>query len=417
MNKNYGLIIVGGGHAGAHLANALHRKKYTGSVAVISDENVLPYHRPPLSKECVTAETVKPRPLLSGGIQKDENIDLLLNVRVTGGDARRRLLLLSNGVELTYQNLVLATGSTPRVLAVPGADLAGVLPLKTLVDVEQLRARLAEVQNLVLVGGGFINLELACSLAGPDRTITVLERNDRILQRAVSPEVSVFLTGKAREAGVTVLLGEQVECLHENDGQVSGVSTVSGHQLPAGCVVIAVGSEAELTLARTLGLACDNGLRVDEHLQAGPGVFGMGDCVSFPTPDGDGFMRLESVQNATDQANYIAAALMGEPQDGYQAVPWFWSVQGKNRLQITGLWRPGLTRVLADDADDADTANGGFSYYHYDGDELVAVESLNSPGEHLFSRKMMAAGYSPSQDVVRAGFEAVKAAYAGHQSE
>lgn len=412
MNKNYDLIVVGGGHAGAHLANTLHRKKFPGTVAVISDEEAKPYHRPPLSKECVTAEEIKPRSLLSGGIQKDETTDLLLNVRVAGGDVSQRVLHLSNGDTLSFEHLVLATGSSPRALEVPGAHLKGVMALKTLANVHLIREQLKNIHDLVLIGGGFINLELACSLADSGRTITVLERNDRILQRAVSPDVSEFLAEKARQAGVRVCLGEQVERLHEKDGAVCGVATVSGKEFPADCVVVAVGSEPELTLARSLGLPCENGLRVDERLQVVPGVYGIGDCVTFPAPDCQGFMRLESVQNATDQANYVAASLLCEAQRDYQAVPWFWSVQGQNRLNIAGLWRPGLTQVVADNSD---TDTGGFSLYHFDNDLLVAVESLNSPGEHLFARKMLSAEFSPTLDTVRAGFDAVKTAFSEHQ--
>lgn len=405
MKNDYDLVIVGGGHAGAHLLNTLHRKKYTGSVALISDENVAPYHRPPLSKECLTPDTLKVKPLLLGGIHQNENINLMLDTRVTGGSTAEKTLTLSNGNTLAYHNLVIATGSSPRALDVPGARLQGVLSLKTLEDVKLIRNQLESMHDLVLIGGGFINLELAFSLSAPGRNITVLERCDRILQRAVSPEISAYLSNKAREAGIRILTGEQVEQLQEHEGAVSGVTTLSGKQFPANCVIVAVGSEPELTLAKTLGLDCNNGLRVNKDLQVAPGIYAMGDCVSFPGPDEQNHMRLESVQNATDQAEYIASSLLGESQSGYQAVPWFWSIQGSNRLQMTGLWKPDLTAVVCENID---PSASGFSLYHYDGKQLVSVESLNSPGEHLLARKMLAAGYSPEIDRVKAGFACVK---------
>lgn len=408
MRNDYDLVIVGGGHAGAHLLNTLHRKKYTGSVALISEENALPYHRPPLSKECLTPEPLKTRPLLAGGVHQNENITLLLGTRVTVGNVANKTLTLSNGNELDYGNLVLATGSTPRVLDAPGAQLQNVLSLKTLEDVKLIRAQLENMHDLVLVGGGFINLELAFSLASPNRNITVLERCERILQRAVSPEISTFITQQARNAGITILTNEQVECINGHEGAAAKVVTASGKHLPANCVIVAVGSEPELTLAKSLGLDCSNGLRVNKDLQVAPGIFAMGDCASFPEPEDKNHMRLESVQNATDQAEYIANRLLGETQSGYQAVPWFWSVQGGNRIQMTGLWRPGLTAVLSKNSDATAT---GFSFYHFDGNRLVSVESLNSPGEHLLSRKMLAAGYSPEAESIKAGFSEVKAAF------
>lgn len=406
MRNDYDLVIVGGGHAGAHLLNTLHRKKYTGSVALISDENVPPYHRPPLSKECLTPDPLKPRPLLAGGVHQNENITLLLDTRVTGGDITRKILTLSNGDEVGYGKLVLATGSTPRALDVPGAGLENILSLKTLEDVKRIRAQLESMHDLVLVGGGFINLELAFSLAKPNRNITILERADRILQRAVSPAISSFITRQAREAGITVLTGEQLECINGHDGVAAEVLTLSGKRLAANCVIVAVGSEPELTLAKSLGLDCSNGLHVNQDLQVAPGIFAMGDCVSFPVAENKTSMRLESVQNATDQAEYIANRLLGEAQIGYQAVPWFWSIQGGNRLQMTGLWRPGLTSVLCKSSD---AAAIGFSFYHFDNQQLVCVESLNSPGEHLLSRKMLSAGYSPATETIQEGFAAVKA--------
>ena len=262
MNNNFDVVIVGGGHAGSHLANILSRNKYPGSVAVINDENALPYHRPPLSKECITDAEVRPRPLFSGGTLSGENIKYLQNHHVTGGDLVERKLNLADGHTVTYKKLVIATGSQPRALSIPGSELAGIMSLKTLVDVENIRQKLAQSANIVLVGGGFISLELACSLAGSHRNITVLERNERLLQRAVSPATSEFLRAKAEALGVEVCFGANVVQLTGEDGHVNTVITCSGREIPADLVVVAIGSEPEVTLGSSLGLECRDGILV-----------------------------------------------------------------------------------------------------------------------------------------------------------
>ena len=406
MNNNFDVVIVGGGHAGSHLANILSRNKYPGSVAVINDENALPYHRPPLSKECITDAEVRPRPLFSGGTLSGENIKYLQNHHVTGGDLVERKLNLADGNTVTYKKLVIATGSQPRALTIPGSELAGIMSLKTLVDVENIRQKLAQSTNIVLVGGGFISLELACSLAGSHRNITVLERNERLLQRAVSPGTSEFLRAKAEALGVEVCFGANVVKLTGENGHVNTVITCSGREIPADLVVVAIGSVPEVTLGSSLGLECRDGILVDQNLRASADVYSMGDCVRFPEINKNCAMRLESVQNATDQATYIAAQLMGEEQDAYQALAWFWSIQGPSRLQIAGLWEPGMSSVSS--YSDCGTT---LSVYHYAGDKLCAVETVNRPGEHLLARKILNTAFSPTRDAVTAGLEMIKAQF------
>lgn len=406
MNNNFDVVIVGGGHAGSHLANILSRKKYSGSVAVINNENALPYHRPPLSKECITDAEVRPRPLFSGATLAGENIKYLQNHHVTGGDLVEKTLSLANGSTVTYKKLIIATGSQPRALSVPGSDLAGILTLKTLVDVERIREKLADAVNIVLVGGGFINLELACSLAGSHRKVVLLERNNRLLERAVSPYTAEHLRAKAEALGVEIHFNSNVAQIEGEEGHAKSVVTCTGTKIPADLVVVAIGSIPEITLGCSLGLDCSDGILVDHRLRATPDVYSMGDCVRFPDVNKDCAMRLESVQNATDQAVYIAAELLGDMQEAYQALPWFWSVQGPSRLQIAGLWNPDMTSVI-----NHGECGMTLSVYHYEDDRLCAVETVNRPGEHLLMRKILNTKFSPTRDAVAAGLDSIKAQF------
>ncbi|OEY66104.1 NAD(P)/FAD-dependent oxidoreductase [Marinobacter sp. X15-166B] len=412
MKNEFDVVIIGAGHAGAHLVNVLVRKKYTGSVALISDEMFQPYHRPPLSKEYLKTEQVDSRPLLTGGALSSPNISFMPGCRVAGGDLQAGSLTLTNGTELGFKQLVLATGASPRKLAIEGAGLEGIVSLKTLADAEKIREALFQTKELVLVGGGFINLELACSLAGEGRTITVLEQTPRLLQRAVSPVMSEFLKTEAEKLGVRILLNEEVSRFEGDGKRISHVVTAAGERFEAGLAVVAIGSVPESGLAEDLGLECTNGIVVNGQLQAAPNVYALGDCVFFPDPSASHSLRLESVQNATDQANYVAEALTGSAQEEYHAIPWFWSVQGANRLQIAGLAKPGTRQVIS-----GEPADANFAVYHYLGEQLCAVETINRPGEHMLARKMLKENFSPTEAEVVQGVEAIKAALASRESK
>lgn len=412
MKSNFDVVVVGAGHAGAHLVNVLARKKFTGTVALVSDEMFQPYHRPPLSKEYLKTDSVASRPLLTGGALSSPNICFMPSSRIARGNLKERSLTLASGLEIGFRKLVLATGASPRKLAIEGADLEGIVSLKTLLDAEKIRDSLFQVKHLVLVGGGFINLELACSLAGPGRTITVLEQSSRLLQRAVSPIMSEFLKAEAEKLGVRILLNEEVARFEGDGNRISQVVTKTGECFEAGLAVVAIGSVPEIGLARDLGLECGNGIVVSGQLQAAPEVYAVGDCVFFPDPAASHSLRLESVQNATDQANYVAEEILGLGQDGYHAVPWFWSIQGENRLQIAGLAKPGTTLVVS-----GNPADANFAVYHYLDKRLCAVETINRPGEHMLARKILKENFSPTEAEVRHGIDAIKEALASWESQ
>ena len=403
----FDIVIVGAGHAGAHLVNGLVRSKFTGSVLLVSDEIFQPYHRPPLSKEYLKTENIKPTPLLTGGALSSPNVTFIPGCRISAGDLQAGALTLTNGAELSFKKLVLATGASPRKLTVEGSDLEGIVSLKTLLDAEKIRDSLLQTKDLVLVGGGFINLELAFSLAGAGRNITVLEQTPRLLQRAVSPIMSEFLKTQAEKLGVRILLNEEVSRFERDDNRVSHVVTAAGERFKAGLAIVAIGSVPESKLAQDLGLECSNGIIVNGKLQAAPNVYAVGDCVFFPDPTAGHSLRLESVQNATDQASYVAEELAGSEQEDYNRVPWFWSVQGDNRLQIAGLAKPGTKLVVS-----GDPANANFAVYHYVDKLLCAVETINRPGEHMLARKILKDNFSPTEEQVMQGVDEIKAALA-----
>ena len=412
MENDFDIVIVGAGHAGAHLVNVLVRKKFTGNVALVSDEMFHPYHRPPLSKEYLKTDNIASRPLLTGGSLSSPNVSFMSGSRITAGNLKERSLTLDSGVELSFKKLVLATGASPRKLTIEGADLEGIVNLKTLTDAEKIRESLFNVKDLVLVGGGFINLELACSLAGEGRTITVLEQSPRLLQRAVSPVMSEFLKAEAEKLGVRVLLNEEVSRFEGEDNRISHVVTAAGERFKAGLAVVAIGSVPESQLATDLGLECTNGIVVSNRLSAAPDVYALGDCVFFPDPTASHSLRLESVQNATDQANYVAEELLGSTQEGYHAVPWFWSIQGDNRLQIAGLAKPGTNLVIS-----GDPADANFAVYHYLEGRMCAVETINRPGEHMLARKMLKENFSPTEAEAMQGVDTIKEALASRESK
>jgi 3-phenylpropionate/trans-cinnamate dioxygenase ferredoxin reductase subunit len=407
----FDVVIVGAGHAGATLANALVRKKFTGSVLLVSDEIFQPYHRPPLSKEYLNTDNIKSRPLLTGGVLSSPNVTFMPGCRISAGDLQEGTVTLTNGAELGFKKLVLATGASPRKLTIEGADLEGILSLKTLVDAEKIRDSLLQTKDLVLVGGGFINLELACSLAGAGRNITVLEQTPRLLQRAVSPVMSEFLKTQAEKLGVRILLNEEVSRFEGDDNRISHVLTAAGERFKAGLAVVAIGSVPDPKLAQDLGLESSNGIIVNGQLQAATNVYAVGDCAFFPDPTTGHSLRLESVQNATDQASYVAEELVGSGQEVYHGVSWFWSVQGDNRLQIAGLAKPGSKLVVS-----GNPADGNFAVYHYLDKLLCAVETINRPGEHMLARKMLKDNFSPTEAQVTQGVDEIKAALASWEA-
>ena len=378
------VVVVGAGHAGVQCAASLREGGFRGTVTIVSDEGSLPYQRPPLSKEHLH-ETATPLPLRGPSFYEDNDVALLRGVSVERVDRRRREVVLRDGRSLPYTGLVLATGARARCL--PSVDPAhpAVHLLRTLADAERLRAALTTAHRAVVVGGGFLGLEFAAGARQRGVAVTVLEAAPRVLARSVSPLVSAHLQAAHEASGVRLVLGEGLSALRLDDRSAQAVVGTSGEVHPADLVVLSVGAAPRDELAREAGLAVDDGVLVDEHLRTSdPAVLAVGDCarLSRPAPGAPG--RLESVQNATDQARHAAQVLLGV-QEPYTAVPWFWSNQGTVRLQIAGVRSHDDATVTVGEVD-----AGRFSVLSFCGERLTAVESMGRPADHLAARRLLA---------------------------
>jgi 3-phenylpropionate/trans-cinnamate dioxygenase ferredoxin reductase subunit len=389
------VAIVGAGQAGFQLAASLHQEGFTGRVVLIGDEPVLPYQRPPLSKSYLAGQTgVDDLWLRPAEFYAKQQIELICGDAVTAIDRGRRCLRLASGSEVSFDHLVFATGARFRPLAVPGAELDGVLPLRTLADADILRQRLDQAHQIVVVGAGFIGLEFAAVALAHGADVHVIEITHHPMGRVVSAPTSRFFTEAHRRWGVKISLDTGVARILGAGGRVTGVETTSGERLPAELVLICIGVIPNAELAQAAGLTVDNGIVVDRHLiTSSPEISAIGDCANFPTAFAMGSVRLESVQNAVDQGRCVAARLAGRPEP-YEKVPWFWSDQGDLKLQIAGITAGHDEAVVRGDA-----AGGHFSVFCFRSGWLIGIESINRPADHAVARRLLAADpeLSPEQ--------------------
>ena len=384
-----GLVVVGGSYAGLQVAASAREFGYSEPIRLIAGEPVLPYQRPPLSKGYLTGKTTPAMlPLRGEAFYRDASIDVELGRHALRIDPHSRSVELSDGRKVRYDRLVLATGARPRPLPVPGGDLDGVVALRSLADADRLRALAAEARNVVVVGGGFIGLEVASALVSADRSVTVVEAANRLMARAVPPVLSEFFAELHRARGVRLKLGCGVTALSGVQGRVTEVLCGDGTSEPADLVVVGIGVVPNVELAHDLGLPCNDGILVDGFARtAAPGVFAAGDCARQPHPHAASpTVRLESVQNAIEQGKAAASVLAGSPAAN-GAVPWFWSDQYDVKLQMAGLPQ-GSDRVAVRGT----VEEGKFSVFHFRAGCLVGVDSVNRPAEHMLARKLLAAG-------------------------
>ncbi|WP_256748962.1 NAD(P)/FAD-dependent oxidoreductase [Mesorhizobium sp. Mes31] len=402
-----GVVIVGAGHAGVQAAASLREEGYDGPVILVGDENELPYHKPPLSKTFIKDGEAKPQPLRGEAFYSGGAIDYRPGVKVDRIDAGGRFLDLAGGGALAFDHLILATGSRPRTLPLPGADLSGVVSLRSLADARLIRDLSARSDEVVILGGGFIGLEIAATLRAAGRTVTVVEAVDRLLGRAVAPVVASHVRQRLEAIGVRILTSTSVARLEGENGHVVAAVTSSGERLPVRMVIVGIGAVPNVELAEAAGLGIANGIRVDHQMRtSAPEILAIGDAASYRHWFTGGDVRLESVQNATDQARLAARTITGHA-DAYSAVPWFWSDIGDMKLQMVGLTAGGDSHVVLGDLPD-----NKFSIYHYAGARLLGIESVNRPGDHMLGRKMLGAGFSPTPQTVADGPEGLKAALA-----
>jgi 3-phenylpropionate/trans-cinnamate dioxygenase ferredoxin reductase component len=377
------VVIIGAGHAGFHCAAALRQQGFKGDVTLIGDEEHLPYQRPPLSKGYLLGSMQKAdlgfRPL---SFFESNQVRMILDSVVTIDRSDRRVQLQS-GDSVKYDHLVLATGSCPRRLSVQGAELAGIFYLHTLADADRLRGALQASTRVVTIGAGFIGLEFASSARSLGNAVTVVDVADRPMSRVLSPLAAESFTEHHQSRGMQWLMKTSVQAFELCDGSAPWVLTSDGRRLPADTVVVGVGGVPRVELARQCGLEVNDGVVVDAALvTSDPHISAIGDIARFPYHQTGQSIRLESVQNANDQARSVASRLAGRSSHPYQAVPWFWSDQGDLKLQIAGLRPEGADCVRIGDAK-------GFSVLCMADGELCAVESVNRPTDHMMARKIL----------------------------
>jgi len=389
------VAIVGTGQAGFQAAASLRQDGFAGHIVLIGDEPVSPYQRPPLSKSYLAGDSgLDELWLRPDSFYAKQEIDLLAGETVTAIDRTGRRLQLASGVELPWDHLVLATGARYRPLAMPGAELDGVLPLRTLADADVLRERLDEAREIVVVGAGFIGLEFASVAIARGVGVHIIEVTNHPMGRVVSAPISRFFTDAHRRWGAQISLGTGVSRILGTGGRVTGVETTDGRRLSADLVLICIGVIPNAELAGEAGLAVDNGIVVDECLvTVDPAILAIGDCANFPTPFAVGRVRLESVQNAVDQGRSVAAHIAGQPAP-YDKVPWFWSDQGDLKLQIAGITTGHDTSILRGNPE-----SGHFSVFCFRAGRLIGVESVNQTADHVVARRLLAddPGLTPEQ--------------------
>jgi 3-phenylpropionate/trans-cinnamate dioxygenase ferredoxin reductase subunit len=381
-------VIVGASHAGTQVAARLRAHNWGGDIDLIGDELSVPYHRPPLSKDyLIGVKTLESLYLRAGNYYAKANINLRLGVRANAISRSDKTVTLSTGERVPYDKLVLAMGASPRKLPVPGAELDGVYYLRTAEDVDRIRADVAPGKRALVIGAGYIGLEVAASLRILGLQVTVLEAMPRILQRVTCERVSEFLSQVHQDEGVTIRVSSSLRAI-VGPGRVTGVEIDSGEKLPADLVVVGIGVVPETALAEAAGLNISDGIAVDQYARTSdPDIYANGDCASFVHPKYGRRIRLESVQNANDQGD-IAARHMCAKATPYTALPWFWSDQFDLKMQIAGLAFD-VDEVL-ERQDPGDGRNLSVCYLR--AGRLTSVCAINRPRDFIAARRLITDG-------------------------
>lgn len=390
-DMNAGVLIVGAGQAGVQLAVTLRDSGYPGAVTLVGAEPHAPYQRPPLSKAFLTGRAdAAGLAFRTPGFYAQHEITLVCGERVnriTADAAGSGVAEAASGRTFGFTRLALAVGGRSRRIDVAGAELDGICYLRDVADARRLRERLAAAARLVVVGGGFIGLEIAAVARARGKNVTVVEAEDRLLARAVAPVTSEFYCAAHRRRGTEVRLGAAVTGFLGADGRVAGVELADGAVLPADLVLVSAGMAVDTGLAEQLGLACDRGIVVDELARtSNAAIVAAGDCTTQRHRHSTGMVRLESVQNAVDQARTAALTVAGAPRP-YRDVPWFWSDQDTLKLQIAGL-SGGYDRCVVR----GDPGAENFSALYYRRGQLIAAECVNRAADYLAVRRALSQG-------------------------
>ncbi|MGD9966018.1 MAG: NAD(P)/FAD-dependent oxidoreductase [Hyphomonadaceae bacterium] len=389
------IIIIGAGQGGGETAQRLRQGGFDGDITLIGEEPVAPYQRPPLSKAYLKGDFGMDRLMLRpASVYAEERIALLTKTRAVWIDRANRKVRIEGGRELPYDALVLATGAKPRRLPLVGADLDGVHLFRSAADVDSVRARFFSGAKLIVIGAGYIGLEVAAVARQCGLDVTVVETAVRPLARVTSPEVAGFFLDEHTRHGVRFVLGGQ-PALIKGQEQVTGVGLADGAELPANLVIAGIGVTPDIALAEQCGLAVNNGVVTDRQCRTSdPNIFAIGDCAARPMAHFDDQMvRLESVHNAVEGAKIVAATLMGKTHS--EEAPWFWSDQYDLKLQIAGLFH-GYDSIVFRGV----MADRAFAAFYYKGDRLIAVDAVNKPAEYLGAKMLIQTGKTLAPEVI-----------------
>jgi 3-phenylpropionate/trans-cinnamate dioxygenase ferredoxin reductase subunit len=389
----HGVVIAGAGQAGFQAAMSLRTEGYDGPVTLIGEEPHLPYQRPPLSKGFMAGkQDLDATVLRPAAYYADHHIDLLLGEKIVDFDRLSSRARLASGSQVPCDALVLAVGARNRALPVPGANLDGVFYLRTLTEAAAIKQRVENASEIVVIGGGFIGLELAAAARAKGKSVTVLEARTRLMPRVVAPVISEFYRNIHTDQGVRIVLGAAVTGITGGD-QASEVVLADGTIYAADLVLVGIGVVPNTELSAALGIQAANGILVNDFLQTeDERIYAIGDCADHPNWFAGGRVRIESVQNAVDQAHCIAAAIAGRPAP-YRAVPWFWTDQFDIRLQMAGL-SGGCDQAVVR----GDPESHKFSVFYFKEGRLAAVDSVNRPGDHMIARKLIAGSTALTAD-------------------
>ncbi len=378
-----GVVIIGGGHAAGQAAASLRQEGYEGAITLIGEEPHPPYQRPPLSKAYLAGEQgIEKVYLRPENFYESKDITLQKGVRVGAIDTKAQSVTTDSGATTPWEQLIIATGTRPRQLPVPGADLAGVHYLRTIADVDGIRAELTSDTQLVIIGGGYIGLEVAAVAIEAGAQVSVLEMEGRILQRVTTEQMSAFYHQLHTKRGIDIRVNTGATAIEGND-KVTAV-VCGDEKIPADLVIVGIGVIPNIELAEAAGIICDNGIVVDERcLTSAPNVYAIGDCSNHPNPLLDRRLRLESVPNAMEQSRVTAANIVGKDKT-YASMPWFWSDQYDLKLQMLGFSADGDEVVQR-----GDMANNEFAVFYLKDGAIVAVDAVNSPREFMAAKQLV----------------------------
>jgi len=385
------VVIIGAGYAGVQAASSLREEGFAGEIVLISEERDLPYQKPPLSKGYLqgkqSAEAILFR---SENYYSANQIELRLGTSISQILPDEQKIITSEGEKIDYTHLILATGASNRQLTITGADTAEILYLRTLADARKIEEKLQDAKSVAIIGGGFIGLELAALVQEKGKNVSVIEAQSRLMERVLPAVISDVFKETHQQNGVNILLNTFTSSIEENM-----IKTQCGKSIKADLILAGIGVIPETKLAEQAGINCENGIIVNEFQQTSiVNIYAIGDCANHYNVFAKRNLRLESVQNAVDQAKVATNHILGKAE-AYQAVPWFWTNQYHLKLQMAGI-STGFDEYLVR----GDISSGKFSVYYFKDTKLIAVDSLNKAAEHLNARKLLSLGVSPSKEEI-----------------